>query len=174
MASERIKPINVNKKSATNSPGSTPANDQDKGQALIPTKINTAQKGIELEDLLYYKSKGLSSREIATLTGCSHVNVCERLKDANLDSLERYRDNKDVIIEHHQRRVSQSLTNDDIKKMSGLQKLIGIKLADEAIRTIRGQATDIHEIRSITTTLKDIEERCQKAGILADISNDNT
>lgn len=114
---------------------------------------STAPKGIPIEDLIEYRKKGLTLEEIATLTGCTKQTVHGRLQSIDLDGLTRFDSNKDTILTHHQRRVVNALTDEDIQKMSGLQKLIGIKLTDEAIRTIRGQATEIVDHRVMVLDL---------------------
>lgn len=143
----------------------TPAKHPKKPLRTAPgTKIiDRANKNIPIEDLIEYRRKGLTLEEIGRLTNSSKQNVAKRLQDANLESLSAFRDNKDVILEYHQRRVSNALTDSDIQKMSGLQKLIGLKLTDEAIRTIRGQANEIVEVRSITASLDDVWDRWERA-----------
>ena len=134
-------------KSLKNLPKKTP--EQPPGH----TKALTTNKGIPIEDIISYRAKGLTMEEIGALTGCTKQTVSERLKALNLDGLQRFDQGKDIILTHHQRRVVNALTDEDIQKMSGLQKLIGIKLTDEAIRTIRGQATEIIDHRVMVLDL---------------------
>lgn len=135
-------------------------------RSLTNPNGSTGRKGIPIEALISYRKRGLTLQEIGDLTGISKQSVSERLQSIDFDGLAQFRDGKDDVLEYHQRRVVNNLTDDDIKKMSGLQKLIGIKLTDEAIRTIRGQATEIIDHRIMVVDLnKAIEQLRQEQGL---------
>jgi len=119
----------------------------------LPDKANTAPKGLGVEQMIAYRKKGLTLAEIATLTGCTKENVHYHMKRADLDSLDIWREHKADRIEKHQQDLSKSLTIDDHKKMSGLQKIIGIKVQEETIRLMRGQASEIVDHRHLVIDL---------------------
>jgi hypothetical protein len=106
-----------------------------------------ASKDISIEDILYYRSKNLSTTEIAKLTGCDHSNIVRRLQSVKLQSLQNFSTYKDQVFEHKQREVLNSLTDVKIKAMSGLQAITGAAILEDKIRIIRGQATDIVDHR---------------------------
>jgi len=130
-----------------------------------------APKDIAIEDLIEYRKRGLSLPEIAKLEGCSHQNVHERLKKANLEGLDKFRDNKDAVFEHKQREIVNCLNADKLKDMSGLQLITGAAILQDKIQVIRGQASDIVEHRTINASLDEITERMRSAGMLQENGN---
>lgn len=123
----------------------------DKGN--IPAVIDTAPKGIPIEDIIHYKVKGLSHQEIADLIGCDKSNVTRRLKEANLEGLENFREYKDKALEHLQRKTVQNITDEEIKRLNPLQRITAAAILQDKIQAIRGQATEIIEHRNITIDL---------------------
>ena len=129
----------------------------------VPT--STAPKGIEIENLIDYRKRNLTLQEIATLTGCSKENVCQRLRDADLDGLETFREYKDVTLEHKQREIVKSLTDAKVKGMSGLQLITGAAILQDKIQVIRGLSSEIVDHRVLTLDLnKAIEQLRQEQG----------
>ncbi len=129
---------------------------------------NSARKGIPIEDILEYRKKRLTCEEIATLTGCSKQNVVQRLKEYDLQGLDNFRQNKDNVFEHTQRKLINTLTDEDIKKASFSQRMLGVGLLQDKIQVLRGDATDITEHRVIVANLAEATERMRKAGLLRD------
>jgi predicted transcriptional regulator len=124
--------------------------------------------------MIAYRKKGLTLQEIATLTGCTKQTVHYHMEQADLDGLESYAQHKADLIEIKQRELSKSLTSDDHKKMSGLQKIIGLKVQEETIRLMRGQATEIHDHNVLVCNVnKAIEQLRQEQGSIIDIPVDN-
>jgi len=134
---------------------------------------NIQTKTIPIEDIIHYRSKGLSTREIGKLTNCTHSNVVQRLQNVNLEGLDRFRDNKDLIIEHKQREVIQGMTDAKIKESSLLQLATTAGIFEDKIRVIRGQATDVQEHRHVIASLSEIEARCKQAGIITTSTNNS-
>jgi transcriptional regulator with XRE-family HTH domain len=131
--------------------------------ANLPQVQSSAPKYIPLEKLIEYRKKGLTLEEIGTLTGITKQSVSERLQSADLEGLAVFAEHKADVIEQKQRELVHSLTCDDHKKMSGLQKIIGLKVQEETIRLMRGQPTDIHETRNITIDLSKAYEAMRQS-----------
>lgn len=125
----------------------------------------SANKRVPITDILAYRAKGLSQSEIAKLVGTSQQNITQRLAAANIQSLENFREQKDNGLEYKQAKIVNALSSADIEKMSGLQKIIGIKVLEETIRMIRGQAGVTVEVRVIDETMREAFERLSKAGL---------
>jgi predicted DNA-binding protein YlxM (UPF0122 family) len=133
---------------------------------------NTTYKDIDIENLIAYRKRGLSLTEIAKIEGCSHQNVGERLKKANLEGLANFREYKDTKLEVVQRDIINSLHADDIKDMSGLQKITGAAILQDKIMALRGQSGIVVEHRHIIADLRDAQDRLRKAGVVIDIGSD--
>lgn len=112
-----------------------------------------ARARIPIEDLIHYRRKGLSTTEIAKLTGCDHSNVARRLKNVDLEGLDKFKENKDAALEHLQRRTLNSITYGDIQKLNALQRITGAAILEDKIRAIRGQAVEIVEHRQLQVDL---------------------
>ena len=123
-------------------------------------------KNISLEKIIALRKRGMSTYEIAKLLGCTHSNVVQRLAKVDLEGLELYRDNKDVVLEHKQRELLNNLTPEKIKTMPGKDIIISAGILEDKIRNIRGESTSIVEVRSITATLNEVTDRMRKAGLL--------
>ena len=121
-----------------------------------------APKGIDIENLIDYRKRGLTLQEIATLTGCSKQSVHERLQLADLDGLEAFRKHKDIALEHKQRAIVKSLTDAKVKEMSGLQLITGAAILEDKVRAIRGQATEIIDHRHLVLDLSEAIKRLRE------------
>jgi len=148
----------------------------DKGN--VPAVIDTAPKGIPIEDIIHYKVKGLSHQEIADLIGCDKSNVTRRLKEANLEGLENFREYKDKALEHLQRKTVQNITDEEIKRLNPLQRITAAAILQDKIMVMRGQANVITENRNITVDLSKAYEAMKQsrgdADQNVDIPVDNT
>ncbi len=140
-----------------------------------PQTANTAPKGLEVEDIIAYRKKGLSEYEIATLLHCSQQTVNYHLQRADIEGLETFSEHKDKILEHKQREIVKSLSNAKVKGMSGLQLITGAAILEDKIRAIRGQATEIIDHRHLVVDLgKAIEAMRAEQADTVDISVYNT
>ena len=127
------------------------------------TPQSTAPKNIPIEDILAYKAKGLKVTEIANLTGCTHSAISQRLADIDIDSLMNFNKYKDQVLEHKQREVLNELTDAKVKSMTGLQLITGAAILEDKIRIIRGQATDIQDVRVLSVDLDKAVKRLREA-----------
>jgi len=114
---------------------------------------NTAPKGIAIEDLIEYRSKGLTMEEIAKLTGCDHSNVARRLKEAELETLDNFQTHKDKAFEHLQRKALKNITDDEIKRLNPLQRVTAAAILQDKIMALRGQASEIIDHRHLVVNL---------------------
>jgi hypothetical protein len=128
-----------------------------------PPAKSSAPKYIPLADLIAYRKKGLTLQEIGTLTGCTKVSVCQRLKDVDLEGLENFKDYKDKVFEDQQRGILKTLTPDRIKTMSPGTAITAVAILEDKIRAIRGQATEIIEHRQLQVDLNRAIDQLRKA-----------
>jgi transcriptional regulator len=129
-------------------------------QAIIPTeqptehtKALTAPKGIDIEDILAYKKKGLSHSEIGKMVGCSEQNVSNRIQSLELESLENFRNHKDSVMESIQRSALKNIGDAELKSMNPLQRITAAAILQDKIQVIRGQATEIIDHRVMVVDL---------------------
>lgn len=133
---------------------------------VSPRPVKRGPKNISLEKMIALRKRGMSTYEIAKLLGCTHSNVVQRLANVDLEGLELYREHKDVVLEHKQREMINSLTPDKIKNMQGRDIIVSAGILEDKIRNIRGESTNVIEVRSITATLDEVTEKMRKAGLL--------
>ena len=140
----------------------------------LPEKANTAPKGIDIADLIEYRSKGLTMEEIAKLTGCDHSNVSRRLKEADLETLDNFETHKAKAFEHLQRRTVKNITDDEIKRLNPLQRVTAAAILQDKIMALRGQASTIIDHRHLVVDLGAAIQRLreEQAGII-DLPVDN-
>ena len=89
----------------------------------LPIPSTYAPKGIPIEKIIEYRRKGLSVRAIATLVGCSHTNIVERLQAVSndIDTLPEYMIHKADILTLTGKRIINHLTDDKLQKASAYQ-----------------------------------------------------
>ena len=115
--------------------------------------LPTERETIPLADLIAYRKKNLTLEEIAKLTGCTKQNVQQRFERANLEGLERFQEHKDKVLEAKQFEIVNQLTDEKVKKMSGLQLVTGAAILQDKITALRGQATAIIDHRHLVVNL---------------------
>jgi len=105
---------------------------------------NTANKHINVDRLVHLKlNKKLSNKDIATLLDCHEGTIRYYINKLSLTTLRDYSDNKDVILEHVQRTIVQSLTKEEIKKAPFGTKLTAIGILQDKIMLIRGEMPSV-------------------------------
>ena len=136
----------------------------------------TALKGpsnpIPIERLIELRQKGNSYADVGAIVGCSAANVCERLQNADLDGLELYSRHKAQVFEDKQRKILNAITDEKMDNMSAAQAVVAAAIMEDKIRLIRGQATEIIDIRQISIDLESITKRMQetlKTGEVIDV-----
>ncbi len=89
----------------------------------LPSLSKYAPKGIPIEKIIEYRRKGLSTRAIATLLGCNHSNIVERLQaiSNDIDTLPEYMIHKADILTLTGKRIINHLTDDKLQKASAYQ-----------------------------------------------------
>lgn len=102
----------------------------------LPGKQQTT---IPLEVLIDYRAKNLTYREIGRLTNRSAQDIHERLQNEEIETLGIFKNNKDKVFEHLQRKILNTLDITDIKKMQPGTKITAIAILQDKIRDIRGQ-----------------------------------
>lgn len=125
----------------------------------------TALKGhsnpIPIERLIELRQKGNSYADVGAIVGCSAQNVAERLANADLEGLELYSKHKAQVFEAKQRKLLDAITDEKMDNMSASQAVVAAAIMEDKIRLIRGQATEIIDIRQISIDLESITKRMQ-------------
>lgn len=109
--------------------------------AIINQPIyDTTNKGIPLQTMLEYRSKGLSYGDIAKLVGCDKSNVHRRLAPYRdeLENLPEFKAHRADYFALQQARLLNSITEDDIKSMSAGSRITGAAILYDKERLERG------------------------------------
>lgn len=120
-------------------------------KSLTNPNGSTGPKNIPIERLLACRAKGLSQAETAKLVGCSIENVQKRTKDLNLETLEDFNATKVSMYDLVERRHLQKLVDGESKRP--MEDMTVSAIAGDKGRVIRGQATEIIEVRSLQVSL---------------------
>ena len=96
-------------------------------------------KRIPIETPLDLYRKDLTHVEIAKIAGCTHQNVTQRLQAEGITTLGDYRKNKDHVFEHLQRKIINSIDENDIKKAPFGSRITASAILEDKIRDLRGQ-----------------------------------
>ena len=136
---------------------------------LPPGEPSFAPKGIPIEDIIELRRKNLTVGQIGTLLGCSPQNVTLRLSriKEDLEGLENYKKHRADVQAWHQRKILNSLSDEDIKKSSMLQKVTAIGILYDKERLERGQTTANVGHVDYTGRLQDLE--AQEAALMAEL-----
>ncbi len=121
-------------------------------------------KGIDKNRILELRLKGLTFQDIGDLVGCSRQNVSQIIKKnfPNLDSLNSYKENKDMVFEAKQQEMMYSLDKEKIEKMSGRDAVVSAGILEDKIRLIRGQATENINIHAEIRKADELQERLKQ------------
>lgn len=107
-------------------------------------------------------NKNLSYREIGELMGVSGESVRKALKKVggdHVDMRQAFQDTKANVLELLQLRIVKSIDDDDIKKMSTRDKLIGIGILHDKIRLERNQSTANHALGVLTQAIREANKQ---------------
>lgn len=110
-------------------------------------------KYIPIEQIIDYRLKGLTHREVGHMLGLTRETVSKRLGQVDLSTLPQFRTHEADIIAYHRRRIINSVTPADYKNASLLQKTTAYGILYDKGRLAEGKSTtnvDIHQaIRTI-------------------------
>jgi hypothetical protein len=126
----------------------------------VPEVLEPYQKGININELIDLRKRGLSYSRIAQAVGCSDTNVKQRLapfKDA-IDGLKSYKENRADIFAIHQQRVLENVTTEKLQKaqLNTLMPALGILYDKERLE--RGQSTEIIDAYHYDMELTDLDK----------------
>jgi hypothetical protein len=134
----------------------------------LPDFSNRTQKGIPIEKLEALRAKGLSYKQIASIVGCSHVNVLMRLqsRSIDIDDVEVFKDNEGLILSQLRHRLISNITDTEIKKAPLATKMMAYGIAYDKYRLEMGLSTqniDTHatqvNINQLSSELDKIRKR---------------
>ena len=138
----------------------------------LPGIPDKTPKGIPIESIIEYRSKGLSTREIAALTNCTHSNIVQRLQRIaeDIDTLPHYKSHRADILAINGRRILNSITDEDIKKAPAGQRVMMYGILYDKERLERGEST--HNIASIHADIQAMKaaKQANKPQDIEDIS----
>lgn len=131
-------------------------------QPTVPYNHSEASKpkGIPLSEILKLHDKGLSTSEVAKILGCSQQSISERLQGVNVVDLKDFKDNKSTHIVHLQKRLVDSLSTEDIQKMSPYQRIIGSAILED--KFMPKQAQNQVNVLNISMIVGEIDKRIRK------------
>jgi AraC-like DNA-binding protein len=90
----------------------------------------------------------LGATKIAKLVGCNPSNVTRVLQkflgNSSETDLQDYQNQKAKIFDALQKRIHESISDDDIAKAQLLPRVTAAAILEDKARTIRGQATQIN------------------------------
>ena len=126
-------------------------------QTTSPDMSIYAPKDIPIESIIEYKKKGMSTREIGKLVGCTHSNVVKRLQSISedIDTLDSYKLHRADILAFNGRKLLNHITEEKLQKAPvGTLVLAACQLYDKE-RLERGEST--HNIASIHGDIQELK-----------------
>ncbi len=140
-ASPKLKAKRTRKSSATPiEPTITPSS-KDSDSKSVPDKTPTDA------DLIKYANKGLTVREISTLTNIPKSTVHNKLQELKDDvDFISFKENKASVLEQMQFKLLNSVDTDLLKVMLSKRGMTDVAILEDKIRLIRGEATSISTI----------------------------
>ncbi len=129
----------------------------------LPDLSMYRNKNIPIEKLIDLRKKGLSYQQVASIVGCSKINVLNRLKAYcnDIDNLESFKNNRADILAIKQSRLVNSITEAAINKMPVRDRVVSFGILYDKERLERGQSTDNLSIRSLSADLDELIAQCQ-------------
>ena len=121
---------------------------------------------IPIERLIELRQKGNSLSDVGAVVGCSAQNVSDRLKKVDLEGLELFSKHKAQVFEAKQRQILDAITDEKMDNMSAAQAVVAAAIMEDKIRLIRGQATEIIDIRQISIDLEEITKRLKSEDVI--------
>lgn len=147
-------------------------------QAELPAtqSKSSAPKGIPLSKLVELIDKGLDDPQIAKVLGCSKQAVQQRRQRLDIAGLKEYKDNKTLHMTHLQQRLVNTLTDDDISKMSPYQRILTSAIVEDKFMPKQQQAAT--NVLQINVIVDEIDKRIRKQDtqdvvIDANVKDDN-
>ena len=103
----------------------------------------------------------LTQEEAGRIAGCSHQRISQLIRESkqNQDTI-IFSQQKDKVFEALQAKIIDNVSDEDIKKANLQQKIWATGVIQDKIQTLRGQATEIIDYRSLnlTGTLSELRE----------------
>ena len=106
--------------------------------------------------------KGLSYSEIGTLMGYSKQRVHQVCRDYNItcEGIKRYKGVREANWLHNEEQLS-NLTTDDIKEMTGLDRLKGAGISFDKVQILSGQPTQVIAYVDLVQAYKELEKQSE-------------
>ena len=123
--------------------------------------IDKESKYIPLEKIIELHQKGLNQVEIAKFFGCSRQAINQRVKPYkdDIEGLDTFKSIKADLLAFHERRILNRLTNEDIQKSTGYQKVCMFSLLYDKERLERGETTQNIGYADYTKALSGVIEK---------------
>ena len=119
---------------------------------------------IPIQDLIYYRERGLSYSEIAKLANCSKQNVHERLQNIKYSpsSNDNFRKHRGDVLSFIQSRLLNTLDDSALQEMSPYQRIIAMGILFDKERLERGESSSNVSISLSTRLQKALKRRQSK------------
>ena len=136
--------------------------------------IDYRSKCIPLEKIIELYQKGLTQVEIAKFFGCTKQAIHQRISPfkEDLEALPSFKSFRADVLAFHQRRILSRLTEDDLKKASGYQKVGMFGILYDKERLERGETTQNIGYADYSKSLAAVMEKRQQ--LEAELGLDDT
>ena len=129
----------------------------------LPDVPNSAPKNIPIESIIDYRTKGLTTREIAELLGCSHSNIVQRLQGISndIDTLSIFKQHKaDIVTLLTKKQISAyfSLTDEEQKELIKRRGLVDYGIAYDKMRLELGESTQNVDVHADIQAMKALKQ----------------
>lgn len=136
--------------------------------AVLPVKVELEQRVID--KIINYHSLGLSIRDIEKLVPAQRDQIHKVVRawssPAERKGLEIFKANKADVLAMFQRKLLYGITDEQLRRMTVQQRILGFAILFDKERLIRGQPTQISMLASVVadlrTTKKEVQERMEQ------------
>jgi DNA-binding XRE family transcriptional regulator len=132
-------------------------------QKLEQAPVKTPRKGrinkAKVKELVI--DKQLSQTDAATVIGCRPSRISQIMQEFKSNpEIVIFSQQKDKVFEGLQAQIINSIESEDIKKANLQQKIWATGVLQDKVQTLRGQATEIIDYRSLSLsgTLRELRE----------------
>lgn len=122
-----------------------------------------ANKGIAIADIVHLRNKGLTLKQIGTILDTTKQNIHQRLAviNADIDTTKNFSSHKADVLAVIQHQLLNALTPDEIKKIPGIQKILGFGILYDKEIIEREKHETGNDISDMHMSLEEIERKLE-------------